>query len=227
MFFLKSAFCRLFQTAFRIALPVLPYREPEIINSCAQLPSIIKKENIKSVLIVTDKGIVNNGLVAPLEESLKESGVQYKVYDNTMPNPTVKNVEEALSVYKANNCDCLIAIGGGSSMDCAKAVGARVAYPKRRVGQMKGVMRILRRLPTVIAIPTTAGTGSDTTQYVMLTIDEPSNKRSFRSEVCFPYATYLDTRYTMSLPIEVTRNTAIDALCHAVESYLNTKASSF
>ena len=212
MFFLKSAFCRLFQTAFRIALPVLPYREPEIINSCAQLPSIIKKENIKSVLIVTDKGIVNNGLVAPLEESLKESGVQYKVYDNTMPNPTVKNVEEALSVYKANNCDCLIAIGGGSSMDCAKAVGARVAYPKRRVGQMKGVMRILRRLPTVIAIPTTAGTGSEVTPVSIITDSDKQHKYALMSFPLIPHYAVLDASLTYSLPSHLTATTGMTPL---------------
>ena len=220
MFFLKSAFCRLFQTAFRIALPVLPYREPEIINSCAQLPSIIKKENIKSVLIVTDKGIVNNGLVAPLEKSLKESGVQYKVYDNTMPNPTVKNVEEALSVYKANNCDCLIAIGGGSSMDCAKAVGARVAYPKRRVGQMKGVMRILRRLPTVIAIPTTAGTGSEVTPVSIITDSDKQHKYALMSFPLIPHYAVLDASLTCSLPVHLTATTGMDALTHAVEAYI-------
>ena len=154
MFFVKSAYCRVFQTAFRIALPCLPYREPEIVNSCTELGKVFKKENIRSVLIVTDKGIVNTGLVSFLEEVLKENNVQYRIYDNTQPNPTVNNVEDALSVYKANNCDGLIAVGGGSSMDCAKAVGARVAYPKKTVGQMKGVMRILRRLPTIVAIPT-------------------------------------------------------------------------
>ena len=89
MFFVKSIFCRVFQTAFRIALPILPYREPEIISSCKGIYDVLEKENIKSVLIVTDKGIVNNGLLISLEEMLKESKVRYKIYDNTMPNPTV------------------------------------------------------------------------------------------------------------------------------------------
>ena len=76
-------------------------------------------------------------------------------------------------------------------------------------------------------MPTTAGTGSDTTQYVMMMLDDVHNRKSFKSDKCFPYATYLDSRYTTTLPIEVTRNTAVDALCHAVESYLNTQASAF
>ena len=117
----SKAFCRIFQTAFRMALPVLPYREPKIVGACSKLDKVFKKENITSVLIVTDKGIADNDLVLPLEAVLKDNHINYAVYDKTQPNPTVNNVEEALQVYRNNNCDALIAIGGGSSMDCAKA----------------------------------------------------------------------------------------------------------
>ncbi len=220
MFFIKSAFCRVFQTAFRIALPILPYREPEIISSCADLDGVLKKENVKSVLIVTDKGIVNNGLVSPLEEALKKSKVHYKVYDKTMPNPTVKNVEEALSVYKSNNCDCLIAIGGGSSMDCAKAVGARVAYPKKTVGQMKGILRVLRKLPTLIAVPTTAGTGSEVTLASIITDSEKQHKYALMSFPLIPHYAVLDASLTYTLPPHLTSTTGMDALTHAVEAYI-------
>ena len=105
-------FCRVFQTAFRLALPVLPYREPEIVNSCSALKSVFAKENVRSVLVVTDKGIGNNGLVAPLEKVLSESGVRFTVYSDTQPNPTVRNVEAAFELYRKHNCDCLIAVGG-------------------------------------------------------------------------------------------------------------------
>lgn len=135
-------YCRVFQTAFRMALPVLPYREPEIIRSCAEIGKVAKKEKISSVLIVTDKGIVNNGLVDPVEAALQASGVSYCIYADTQPNPTVQNVEDALQVYHVNHCDALIAVGGGSSMDCAKAVGARVAYPKRTVNQLGGKLKV-------------------------------------------------------------------------------------
>ena len=127
MFFLKSVFCRTFQTAFRIAMPFLPYREPKIINSCSGIPQVLEKEKVNSVLIVTDKGIVANGLLSPVEQALKTNGTAYFVYDKTNPNPTVDNVEDALDIYNSNHCGGIIAIGGGSSIDCAKAVGARVA----------------------------------------------------------------------------------------------------
>lgn len=142
MFFMKSVYCRAFQAAFRLALPVLPYREPKILNSCANLGEVMKQENVTSVLIVTDKGIVDNGLLSSLEKVLKENKVVYQVYDRTKPNPTVANVEEALSLYHENHSNCLIAVGGGSSMDCAKAVGVRVAYPKKTVNQMGGKLKV-------------------------------------------------------------------------------------
>ncbi|MBR5622833.1 MAG: iron-containing alcohol dehydrogenase [Opitutales bacterium] len=213
-------FCRAFQAAFRLALPALPYREPEIVNACSALKSVFAKEKIRSVLVVTDKGIVNNGLVAPLEKVLSESGVKFTVYSDTQPNPTVRNVEAAFELYRKNNCDCLIAVGGGSSMDCAKAVGARVAYPKKTIGQMKGVLRILRSLPTLIAVPTTAGTGSEVTLAAIITDSEKQHKYALMSFPLIPHYAVLDASLTYSLPPHLTATTGMDALTHAVEAYI-------
>lgn len=220
MFFPKAVFCRAFQGVFRMALPVLPYREPEIVHSCGELKNIFRKEDIRSVLIVTDQGIVHNGLVAPLEEVLKQSGVSYTVYDKTQPNPTVFNVEEALTLYHENGCDSLIAIGGGSAMDCAKAVGARVGYPKRSVNQLGGILRVLRRLPALIAVPTTAGTGSETTLAALITDSETQHKYAIMSFPLIPRYAVLDASLTYSLPAHLTSTTGMDALTHAVEAYI-------
>ncbi len=220
MFFLKAAFCRIFQGAFRLALPLMPYREPKIVNSCTVLPSLLKKENLGSVLIVTDRGVVTNGLVAPLEAVLKDSGIGYAIYDKTQPNPTVNNVEDALSNYYENKCTALIAIGGGSSMDCAKALGARIAYPKRDVGSMKGVLRILRRIPTLIAIPTTAGTGSEVTIAAIITDPEKQYKYALMSFPLIPHYAVLDASLTYSLPKTLTATTGMDAMTHAVEAFI-------
>lgn len=212
-------YCRIFQTAFRMALPVLPYREPEIIRSCAEIGKVAKKEKISSVLIVTDKGIVNNGLVDPVEAALQASGVSYCIYADTQPNPTVQNVEDALQVYHVNHCDALIAVGGGSSMDCAKAVGARVAYPKRTVNQLGGKLKVWRKLPTLIAIPTTAGTGSETTLAAMITDSKTHHKYAIMSFPLIPKYAVLDASLTYSLPPHLTSTTGVDALTHAVEAY--------
>lgn len=220
MFILKSAFCRAFQGVFRLALPLLPYREPEVVNHCCELGRVFKKENVQSVLIVTDQGIVNNGLIRPVEESLKENKISYAVYDKTQPNPTVENVEEALALYHKNNCNALIAVGGGSSMDCAKAVGVRVAYPKRSLDQKKGMLRVLRRLPTLIAIPTTAGTGSEVTLAAIITDREKQHKYAIMSFPLIPHYAVLDASLTYSLPPHLTATTGMDALTHAVEAYI-------
>ena len=220
MFFLKSAFCRTFQTAFRIALPFLPYREPEIIKSCSELEYVFRKEKIKSPLIVTDSGITRNSLTKPLEDILKKYGIAYIIYDKTQPNPTVHNVEETLKIYLQNNCDSLIAIGGGSSMDCAKALGARLVYPKRSLGQLKGILRVMRTLPPLIAIPTTAGTGSEVTLAAIITDSEKQHKYALMSFPLIPRYAVLDAALTYSLPPHLTATTGIDALTHATEAYI-------
>ena len=176
MFILKKIGCRIFQIGFRAALPILPYREPRLVQSCAVLPEVLKREGADSVLIVTDAGIVKNGLTSSLEDALSKAEIKYTIYSKTQPNPTVDNVEEALALYQENGCRALIAIGGGSAMDCGKAVGARVAYPNKPVGKMGGVLRVLRRLPTLIAIPTTAGTGSETTLAAVITDSKTHHK---------------------------------------------------
>ena len=220
MFFLKSSFCRIYQGAFRLAIPFLPYREPEIIPSCTELGKIIQKEHLTSILIVTDKGIVGNGLVAPVEQALQDAGVSYAVYDKTQPNPTVKNVEDALKIYQESNCNGLIAIGGGSSMDCAKAVGVRIAYPKKKLSQLKGPLKVLRKLPTLVAIPTTAGTGSEVTLAALITDDQTRDKYAIMSFPLIPHYAVLDASLTYSLPPHLTSTTGMDALTHAVEAYI-------
>ena len=225
MFFPKAVFCRVFQTAFRMALPVLPYREPVIIGSCSELGKVLENEKVSSALIVTDKGVMNTGLVSPVEKALQTSSITYAVYADTQPNPTVKNVEDALKVYQQNNCNSIIAIGGGSAMDCAKAVGARVVYPKRTVNQLGGKLKVWRKLPTLIAIPTTAGTGSETTLAAMITDSDTHRKYAIMSFPVIPHYAVLDATLTYSLPPHLTASTGVDALTHAVEAYIGRSTS--
>ena len=213
-------YCRAFQGAFRAALPFLPYREPEIIHSCDGLKSVFENENIQSVLVITDKGVAANGLIAPIERVLNDLGIRFFVYAGTLPNPTVKNVEDALSIYHRNRCTGLIAIGGGSAMDCAKAVGVRVTYPKRTVNQLGGKLKAWRNLPTLIAIPTTAGTGSETTLAAMITDSDTHRKYAIMSFPLIPRYAVLDATLTYSLPPHLTASTGVDALTHAVEAYI-------
>ena len=220
MFFLKKFACRAFQLAFRAALPILPYREPEILSSCEEVGTVLRAMGAGSVLILTSSGNARRGLIAPTEKALSENNIRYTVYDWVQPDPTVANVEEALSVYRENGCDALVAIGGGSVMDCAKGVGARAVYPKRSLAKLSGVMRVLRRLPTLIAIPTTAGTGSETTLAAVITDEGSHQKYAIMSFPLIPHYAVLDPSLTYTLPPHLTATTGMDALTHAVEAYI-------
>ena len=144
---LKKIYCRIFQNVFKFALPFLPYRNPEIISSLKAVPDVLKKKKCKNVLIITDAGIHKLGLTDRLEKVLTDSSIPYILYDKTVANPTTVNVAEALELYHENNCQAIIGFGGGSSMDCAKAVGARVAKPHQSLAKMKGILKEMKGLP--------------------------------------------------------------------------------
>ena len=220
MFIFKKIGCRAYQIAFRAVLPILPYREPKIMPRCEDIADVLIFEKATSVLVVTDVGIVKNKLLFPVEEALKKSKVNYVIYDKTQPNPTVANVEEALDIYHQNKCDALIAIGGGSSIDCAKAIGARVAYAKRSLDKLGGKLKVWRRIPLLIAIPTTAGTGSEVTLAALVTDTERYKKYALMSFPLIPRYAVLDPKLTFSLPPSLTATTGMDALTHAVEAYI-------
>lgn len=216
----KKFYCRAFQTVFRAALPLLPYREPEIMHSVNDVASLTDKLGVKSVMLVTDAGLRGAGITAPLEKLLEEHGVKCVVYDKTRANPTVANVEEALRLYNQENCGCLIAFGGGSSMDCAKAIGARVAYPKKPLSKLKGTLKVIRKIPTLVAIPTTAGTGSEVTLAAVITDSEHNHKYPMNDFSLIPRYAVHDPSVTFTLPPSLTATTGMDALTHAVEAYI-------
>lgn len=217
--------CRIYQTAFHLALPILPYREPELYGSIAELEQLLKQLGTESILLVTDHYLRGAGITAPMERMLKGSGIHCAVYDSTCPNPTVHNVEEARALYEREKCQCLIAIGGGSSIDCAKAVGARIAYPKKSMDQLKGNLRVLRKIPTLIAIPTTAGTGSEVTLTAVITDAEKHHKYTLNAFPLIPRYAVLDPEVTFTLPPALTATTGMDALTHAVEVYIGRSTS--
>ena len=217
---LKKIYCRVFQGVFRLALPVLPYRNPEILRRLGDVPPRLKKKNIRRVLMVTDKNLRSLGLTAPLEEALSETGIFCAVYDQTVPNPTVRNAEEARKMYLDNGCEAVIAFGGGSPMDCAKALCARIARPKRSLLQMKGLLKVGRATPLLIAVPTTAGSGSETTLAAVITDEKSHHKYVINDFALIPSYAVLDPAVTATLPKAVAAATGMDALTHAVEAFI-------
>lgn len=200
--------------------PFLPYHEPQTLNQISDIPHLLIRNNKSSALLVTDAGLRSLGITSTLEEQLKDEGIACTVYDRTKANPTVDNVEEALESYKTNKCEALIAFGGGSAIDCAKAVGARVARPNKTINQMGGTLRIRREIPMLVAIPTTAGTGSEATPAAVITDTQNRHKYTVNDFCLTPEYVVLDPRVTFSLPPHLTATTGMDALTHAVEAYI-------
>ena len=216
----KRIYCRVYQLGFRIAMPLLPYRDPEILTSVGALAVRLSELGKKHVLVITDRDIAVLGMTDPLKKALEKQGIAVTLYGRTVPNPTFENIEEAAALYRKEGCDTLVGFGGGSSMDCAKAVGARAANPRKTVRQLMGIFHVHCRIPLLVAIPTTAGTGSEVTLAAVLTDTERGIKSPMYDFSLIPAIAVHDWTLTEHLPKSLTATTGIDALTHAVEAYI-------
>ena len=221
-----SLYCRIYQFVFRLVSTILPFRKPEIIKSTVELPVVAKKIGLKHLLIITDSVISSLGLMDEMMKAFEEQGVKWTLYDKTVANPTIDNIEEALQIYIKNQCDGLVAFGGGSSIDCAKGVAARVARPHKAIPQMKGVLKVLRKTPILFAVPTTSGTGSEATLAAVITNSQTHEKYAINDTVLIPSYAVLDPKLTLGLPPHITSTTGMDALTHAVEAYIGSSNTS-
>ena len=229
---IKHMYYRLYQGVFRVAVNFLDWTPPKIISgpgSVKKLPAVIKSKGLKKMMIVTDKGLMSLNLLDGLFEGLKAEGIDYVVYDKTQPNPSIDNIEEVRSLYLDNGCEGFIAFGGGSPMDCAKAAGARVVRPNKTIQKMRGQLKVIKKLPPFFAVPTTAGTGSETTLAAVVTDTKTHEKYALNDPRLRPGYAVLDPELTVGLPPHITSTTGMDALTHAVEAYIghsNTKETS-
>ncbi len=217
---IKKAYCRIFQSAFKLAIPVLPYTSPTITQTPDEAAKLIMEKGIDKLLIVTDKFVHSSGLIDPLKAALEKCNISYAVFDETLPNPTVFTVEAAREAYINNSCHGLIGFGGGSAIDCAKAVGARIVNPQKTLQKMRGILKIRKKPPFILAVPTTAGTGSEVTVTTVITDSETGEKFPISDFPLIPDAVLHDPKNTVSLPKSLTATTGMDALTHAVEAYI-------
>ncbi|MBE6791624.1 MAG: iron-containing alcohol dehydrogenase [Ruminococcaceae bacterium] len=218
-----NAYCRAYQKALYVGTFFLDWRKPDLIKGAGavtQLPAAIRERGLKTVLVVTDKGLMSLNLLAGLFEALEKTGIKYVVFDGVQPNPTIDNIEDAVEIYKENGCEGIVAFGGGSPMDCAKACGARIARPDKSVPQMRGVLKVNRKLPPLFAVPTTAGTGSETTIAAVVSNPITHEKNAINDNKLIPRVAVLDPELTVGLPKHITSTTGMDALTHAVEAYI-------
>ncbi|MDY6856189.1 MAG: iron-containing alcohol dehydrogenase [Thermodesulfobacteriota bacterium] len=228
----KKTLYRLFHRIGKVTLPILPIPVPDLYTgagSIKKLPEIVKAKGINTIFIVTDKGIMEAGLLEGLFTSLKENNISYTLFDEVQPNPTIDNIEDGLRLYCANNCEGIIAFGGGSPMDCAKGIAARFANQKRSVTRMRGLFKvgIGKKLPPLFAVPTTAGTGSETSVAAVITDAVTHEKFGIADLKLVPPVAVLDPELMLGLPPHLTSATGMDALTHAIEAYVGLTGSKF
>ena len=198
-------------------------------GSLAKLPDCITGNGVKKPLIVTDKGLVKAGIAKQVQDVLEKAGIPYAVYDETVPNPTVGNVHAALALYRKEGCDGLIGLGGGSAMDTAKGCGVLATSGGEDIVAYAAPAPVKEPLPCYIAIPTTAGTGSESTCIAVITNDTGKHHVKFgvADPKLLPKVAIIDPQLMTGLPPSITAATGMDAMTHAVEAYISLGASEY
>jgi len=186
-----------------------------------ELGAFLKEKGINDVLVVTGSGMVRRGQVQPMLDGFDANGIRYtlQTYDTT--DPTSDDVELGYKTYKEHNCKSIVAIGGGSRIDCAKGIAAKAVHPKKTVAQLQGLLKVHWPIPPFVAIPTTAGAGSETTVAAVITDSKTHRKAAINDPFLIPKYAVLDPELTVGLPPYTTATTGMDALAHAVEAYTN------
>lgn len=214
---------RVYHGGFALVKAMIHWRHPALVSgagSIGRIPFLLNSARLKHPMIVTDP-YLREALAPRLTALLDEAGIGYTVFSDVRPNPTVSNVEACREAYLAARCDCFIGLGGGAPMDTAKAAACRVVRPKKPVVRMSGILRVMKRLPVLIAVPTTAGTGSETTIAAVIVDDKTHHKAAIMDPVLMPRYAVLDPELTVGLPPAVTASTGMDALVHALEAYFS------
>ena len=190
-------------------------------GSLHEVPDVLKEHGVSSVMLLTTPGFVRRGTLSSLERDLAMRGFSVAVFSDVKPDPDIECVERAAAFYRSRNCDVMVAVGGGSVIDCAKVAGALVARPGKTARDLVGTMRVHAETPLLVAIPTTAGTGSETTAAAVVSDPESKCKYAIGDLALIPDVAILDPLLLVGLPRDLTAYTGMDALTHAVEAYIN------
>lgn len=224
----KTILYRVYQGAMALALRVLPEKKQELVTgngSFLKAAVILKQHGVHKVQIVTTAGTVRRGTLAPLLSELESEGIEAAVFDGVRPDPDLSCIECAAKSYRDEGCDAFLSVGGGSAIDCTKLAAARTVKPEQPVEKMKGTLKVRRKLPFTVAVPTTAGTGSEVTAAAVATDAKRELKFPVADLCLVPDAAILDPLLTCALPKSITADTGMDAFTHAIEAYTNCFAS--
>lgn len=220
---MNTFFCRAFQCCFAVGARLLPWRRPRVYagpGSLLRAADILRENGLRRPFVVASRRQCADKHFRALQEALDEQDILLSVFSSVEPNPSVETVEKIAAQYRLDRCDCFLVIGGGSPMDAAKAAAARLARPERSLSRLAGLLKVRRRVPPLIAVPTTAGTGSETTIAAVITGSD--HHKYAVSDLCLiPRYAILDPTLSAGLPPHITAETGMDALTHAVEAYLS------
>ena len=208
--------------ANRIVLNTVSYHGK---GAIAEIPAIVKSKGFKHIFVCSDPDLVKFGVTAKVTDLLEKDGIPYTLYSEIKPNPTIKNVQDGVAAFKACGADSIITIGGGSSMDTAKAIGVIITNPEfEDVRSLEGVAPTKNHAVPTIAVPTTAGTAAEVTINYVITDVEKERKFVCVDENDIPEVAVIDPEMMSSMPKGLTAATGMDALTHAIEGY-TTKAA--
>lgn len=219
----KTIYGRLFQTIMYLGAFFINFREPKIFNGKDSLEltiKIFKEKRINNIFIAVNKTVFNLGLVNSYLEKLKENNINFTLYLDIKDNPSIIDVENGLNLYLENKSQVIVSIGGGSVIDASKIIGARATNIKKSVRKMKGLFKINKKTPLFIAVPTTAGTGSEATLASVIVDEENGNKYQIDDPKLIPDYAILDPNFLLTLPGNITSTTGMDTLTHAIEAYI-------
>ena len=219
---IETFYDRGFQAVFNLGARCLPWRRPipvSGVGAVRRIPELLSAEQVEKVMVVTGP-TVGKKLAPKILAELDGAGIAWTLFAEVEANPSVDTVNRIQKLYLDSGCQGFIAIGGGSPMDAAKAAAARVVRPRTPVGKMAGLLKVGRKIPPYIAVPTTAGTGSETTIAAVITDSETHHKYALMDLHLVPKYAVLDPEMTRELPPKITAATGMDALTHAVEAYL-------
>ncbi|MCQ2551096.1 MAG: iron-containing alcohol dehydrogenase [Clostridia bacterium] len=223
---MNKYYAKTFQLVMKVAMGALPWKTPKVIsgdNVFERLALTIKKNDEKHPFIVTGPNIFKRGMLDELLKVLDERGLNYTVFKDVSANPTDTEAMAGLTEYLDSGSDCFILFGGGSPMDLGKAVAALSVNQGKSVRNLQGLLKVRHKVPTIYAVPTTSGTGSETTIAAVITESATHHKASISDPKLMPSYAVLYPELTRGLPPKVTAQTGMDALCHAVESFTNAK----
>ena len=219
---MNTFFCRAFQCCFAVGAHFLPWRRPKVYagpGSLLRAADILRENGLRRPFVVASRRQCADEHFRALQETLDEQDILLSIFSAVETDPSVETVEKIAAQYKIDSCDCFLVIGGGSPMDAAKAAAARLARPEKTVPQLGGLLKVRRRVPPLIAVPTTAGTGSETT--IAAVVTDGHHKYAISDLCLIPRYAILDPTLSTGLPPRITAETGMDALTHAVEAYLS------